>query len=67
MLVYSCGTEVVTKSSKLSAIITAINIRFNKIIYEISYFYNGEYRSAWINEEEFVLASTISKKTISYK
>lgn len=67
MIVYKCGTEITTKSGKISAIITCCSIRFDKTIYEISYFAGGDYKNVWLNEEEFILTSVANKQRISYK
>ena len=51
--ILSCGTPVRTKLGLIDGIITATCIRFNSIAYEISYFYDGEGRTLWMNEAEF--------------
>lgn len=39
----------------IKAIVTAATIRFDKIQYEVSYFYEGEYKTAWLDKEEFTI------------
>lgn len=53
IIINRCGTTVITKIGKIEAIITAESRRFDKVVYELSYFYNGEYKSCWCNENEF--------------
>ena len=48
-----CGSTIKTRTGDIVAIITAISIRFEKRTYEVSYFFNGEYHSAWLSEQEF--------------
>lgn len=40
-------------SGKIEGTLTAISIIGEKIKYEFSYFYNGDYRSVWISSYEF--------------
>jgi len=51
--IYKPGSVVTTKINSIEAIITGVTIRFNAIQYELSYFDNKEYRTAWLNENEF--------------
>jgi len=53
MNLIKCGTEAKTKLAGMDAIVTAISIRFNRATYELSYFYNGEYKTVWLDESEF--------------
>ena len=57
MNVYPCGTKVT--ANKMEGIITQISIRFECVLYEFSYFLNGEHNSCWLNECEF---ETMSEK-----
>jgi hypothetical protein len=50
---YKCGTLIQTKISNIDAIVTCVSIRFDKITYEVSYFYDGDYKVIWLNEDEF--------------
>ncbi len=67
MLIYKCGTEVITKSETINAIITAISIRFDRVTYEISYFRSGLYYSVFLNENEFELKTNLEKSKIGFK
>jgi hypothetical protein len=58
---FPCGTLITTKIGKVQAMITAATIRFNSVNYEVSYFLDHEYKSAWLNESEF---STDGEKTM---
>lgn len=66
MVVLKCGLDVTIKHSKIKAIITAISIRFDSVKYELSYTYNGDYKTIWVNENEFNIHKT-STLEIGYK
>lgn len=53
MKVFQCGSTVITKIGKVEGIITAVQIRFNRVAYEVSYFVNQEYKTVWLDELEF--------------
>ncbi len=53
MEIIPCGTKARPKSENLEAIVTAVSIRFCRITYELSYFYNGDYKTVWLDECEF--------------
>ena len=63
---FPCGITVKPKLHNTEAIITCVSMRFGKIQYELSYFYNGEYKVIWMAEEEFVTL-TDEKTTIGFK
>lgn len=65
MKVYPCDTEVTMKAAGMKATITAVTIRFSAVLYECSYFYNGEFKNAWLNEAEFTTDG--KKTTIGFK
>lgn len=67
MEIIKCGTEVITKIEQIHGIITCSSIRFDRVVYELSYFRNGEYRSCWLNESEFTLDKESSKQKIGFK
>lgn len=67
MEVFKCGTEVVTKSGKIEAIITAACIRFEKVQYELSYFLNGERKEVWLDEREFTTDSIGNKIPVGFR
>jgi hypothetical protein len=52
MEVIKCGTVVKPKMNNIEGIVTAISIRFGRATYEISYFYNGDYKAVWLSEDE---------------
>lgn len=62
MKVIECGTEVITRLESLRAIVTAINIRHKNVTYEISYFHQGEYKTAWVSESELKTENNNSLK-----
>ncbi len=53
------GTEIITKSGKIRAIITACSVRGGSVSYECSYFVNHEYKQVWLWAYEFDIASEI--------
>jgi hypothetical protein len=57
-----CGTKVVPANLGVDGIITCVSNRFGRIIYEVSYFYQGEYKSAYLNEKEFAVTNPGTKK-----
>ena len=55
---------VIIKVSGFSAMITAVEIKFDRISYELTYYYDGAHRTVWMREEEF---TTEEIKRIGYK
>ena len=53
MLVIKCVTLVTTVLSNTQGFITAVTIRFDRVVYEITYWNNGEFKTVWMNEGEF--------------
>lgn len=51
--IWPCGTEVKIKRTEYDGIITGVNIRDERITYEVSYFESGSYKSVWFCEYEF--------------
>lgn len=51
--IYSCGIIVNIKLTDIKGMITCISIKFDKVQYEISYFYLGEQKIVWLDENEF--------------
>ena len=64
--VYECGSNCTTKIGKIEGIITGVNIRFERVIYEFSYFNNGEHKSVWLEECELD-CSECSTNKIGFK
>ena len=52
MKVYKCGTLVIIKLANLKGMITCASIRFDKVIYEITYYDGTEQKTVWVNENE---------------
>lgn len=48
-----CGMMVMPKLLKIEAMITAISIRFDRTTYELTYPFQGEYKTIWCFQEEF--------------
>lgn len=62
MNLIKCGSEVRTKMGKVTAMITAVNIRFDKVQYELSFFVNDKIETIWMNENEFIIDSEQTNK-----
>lgn len=52
MDIYKCGTEVVSITGTLSGSISAVEIRYDTVVYEITYFISGEPKTAWLREQQ---------------
>jgi len=65
--IFATGTRVKTKIGEISGIITAATIRENRIQYEVSYFYDGQYKNVWLDECEFTTVGKSFGVTIGYK
>jgi hypothetical protein len=64
MIIYECGLKIIITISGLPAMITGVNIRFDDVTYEATYYYDGEHRTVWLREQEF---TTEEIKKIGYK
>lgn len=64
--IYKCGTKVILNDN-IKGVITGISIRFNNVTYEISYIYDGQHKSEWVYECEFVLGEKVKKEKIGFK
>lgn len=62
---YDCGTEVISVFGGFRGMITCTSIRFGFVTYEITYYLDGEPRTTWMREEEFVTKQR--KITIGFK
>jgi hypothetical protein len=62
---YSCGTIVKIKLTDIQGMITCASIRFDRVQYEVSYFYSGEQKTLWLNENEF--DTETNKQKIGFK
>jgi hypothetical protein len=65
--VYKCGNEVKIKKIDLNGFITGINIRDNRIMYEVSYFMNNTYCAHWFCEYELLFSVSNETMTIGFK
>jgi hypothetical protein len=57
MEVLKCGIYVIVKLANIKGMITCCSIRFDKVIYEITYYIGGENKTVWVNENEFEIES----------
>jgi hypothetical protein len=62
--IYRVNTPVTTISGEIEAYITGCVIRYNGITYEVSYFFDGVYRSVWLHEDEFTVSSKNKRFTV---
>ena len=60
--IYRCGTVIKPKLATFEAIIIGVSIRFDKIIYEVSYFNSFENKCIWLNENEFEVVQSLKIK-----
>ena len=67
MEIIKCGTEVISKIEQIHGIITCASIRFDKCVYEFSYFRNGDYKAVWLSEFEFTIDKQNVKQKIGFK
>ena len=66
MEVVKCGTLATTRVGKINGIITCINLRYESVRYEFSYFYSGDYKQIWMDETELEIEE-IETQTIGFK
>lgn len=64
MIIYECGLRIIIIISGLPAMITGVNIKFDNVTYEATYYYDGEHRTVWLKEQEFTIEEI---KKIGYK
>lgn len=57
-----CGTKVKTALGDMEGIVTAVCDRFEKVTYEVTYYYSGEFKSMWMAESEFTTEVVIQNK-----
>lgn len=65
--IFTPGTPVKTKIGEINGIITAATIRDLRIQYEVSYFYDGQYKNVWLDEYEFYPTGKSGKIVIGFK
>jgi hypothetical protein len=69
MQIYPAGTEVKTRIGDVAGMITATEIRYNHIRYEITYFNPADntFISSWHHESELEVSKKVEKKQIGFK
>jgi len=50
---YPCGTMVTCIIGGAVGTISCVSNRFDKINYEVTYFFGGEFKTVWLHESEF--------------
>lgn len=58
--VYKCGTKATF--SEMACTIVGKEIRFDKVTYQLAYFYQGEYKTVWLHETEFIVGKNETQK-----
>lgn len=67
MKVIKPGTKVNSLLGNIQGMITEVSITFkNKVIYKIDYFWDGEFKHIWLQEEELIIDNR-ETKTIGFK
>lgn len=64
---HRCGTAAVTIIGHIDCTISAVVIRFDRIQYELTYLNNGEFKTVWMNECEFIVRNNEKKIAIGFK
>lgn len=67
MEIFTCGTNVIIKNGGLKAAISSISIRYDSVLYELCYFYEGEYKYLWAKEGEFTIEKDFISQKIGFK
>ena len=65
MTILNCGTLVTTKLHKIEGMITASTIRFDAVIYEITY--DDTFKTVYMRREEFDTIGEIKTTKIGFK
>jgi hypothetical protein len=64
--IHKSGTLAELKLGSVPAMITAASIRFENVQYELSYYHNGEMKTTWCNEKEFIVSNS-EKQKVGFK
>ena len=67
MEVYQCGTECTIKLLNAQAIIVGVSIRYERVMYECSYFVNQVVHEVWLHETSLVFKEYENKTQIGFK
>ena len=62
MTVLECGTSVKTKIGGKVGMITCAAIRFDAIMYEVTYYEDKEFQAVWMREQELVIDDRKERK-----
>ena len=65
MTILNCGTFIVTKLHKIEGMITASTIRFDAVIYEITY--GDGFKTVYMRREEFDTIGEVKTTKIGFK
>jgi hypothetical protein len=65
MNIYPCGTKCFFNG--IPGYISRIDIVFDSVSYEITYFYNSEKKLVWFKEAELSFDISANKKEIGFK
>lgn len=69
MQIYPSGTEVKTRFADVTGIITAAEIRYEHLRYEMTYFNpaDNSFMTSWHHESELEICGKVEKKQIGFK
>ena len=65
MLIYPCGSAVVITRSGYQGDVTAVEIRYELVRYEVTYYIDGMQQRVWVHENE--LNNPINKAKVGFK
>ena len=67
MNIHTCGTEIKAKYGGIEGMITAVEIRFSHIRYEVTYWHGTDQTisTVWLHEAEF--ATKAQKKKVGFE
>ena len=64
ILLIPCGTKVQINQSNIEGYVSAITIRYNSVVYEVTFIIGVEINREWFYEEQF---TTIEKQELNSK
>ena len=67
MKLFTCGTEVILKRPGVQGNITAIEIRFDLVRYEVTYYIEGVQQRVMCTEGEFYIDAEEKRMTVGFK
>ena len=65
MTILNCGTFIVTKLHKIEGMITASTIRFDAVIYEITY--GVDFKTVYMRRDEFDTVGKVKTSKLGFE